>query len=53
MQDVRKAVYVKEIGLVYRELSVLEYCTIGNCIGYQIVENGTIRKQTLSKHGGL
>ena len=52
-QDVRKSVYVKKIGLVYRELSVLEYCTIGSCAGNKVVENGSIIKQTLKEYGGL
>ena len=52
-QDVRKSTYAKSIGLVYREITILEYCTIGNCIGKQIVENGTILKQTLNNYGGL
>ena len=52
-QDVRKSTYAKSIGLVYHEITILEYCTIGNCIGKQIVENGTILKQTLNNYGGL
>lgn len=51
-KDIRKSVYAKSIGLVYREGTVLEYCTIGICIGKQIVENGTIVKQTLKDYGG-
>lgn len=52
-QDVRRSVYAKSIGLVYREVTILEYCTIGSCIGNQVVENGTILKQTLKDYGGL
>ena len=52
-QDVRKSIYAKSIGLVYREITILEYCTVGNCIGKQIVENGVILKQTLNNYGGL
>ena len=51
-KDVRMSVYAKSIGLVYREATVLYYCTVGNCIGQQIVENGTILKQTLKDYGG-
>ena len=51
--DVRKSAYAKSIGLVYREITILEYCTVGDCIGKQIVENGTILKQTLNEYGGL
>ncbi|HRI78508.1 MAG TPA: hypothetical protein PLR06_03150 [Cyclobacteriaceae bacterium] len=51
-KDVRKSVYARSIGLIYREITTLEYCTIGNCIGKQIVETGVIMKQTLIDHGG-
>lgn len=52
-QDIRKSVYAKSIGLVYREVTILEYCTVGTCLGKQIVENGTILKQTVKDYGGL
>ena len=52
-QDVRKAVYAKSVGLVYYEVTILEYCTVGSCIGKQIVENGSVVKQTLKDYGGL
>ena len=52
-QDVRKVVYAKSVGLIYKEISILEYCTIGACIGKQIVENGSIVKQTVKEYGGL
>ncbi len=52
-QDVRKAVYAKSVGLIYREASILEYCTIGTCIGKQIIENGHIVRQTMIAYGGL
>ncbi|MBY0434221.1 MAG: hypothetical protein K2U26_08940 [Cyclobacteriaceae bacterium] len=52
-KDVRNSVYAKGIGLVYRERTVLEYCTIGTCIGKQIVERGVILKQTIKANGGL
>jgi hypothetical protein len=52
-QDVRKSVYAKSIGMVYHEIDLLEYCTVGDCIGKQVVENGVILKQTLKAYGGL
>lgn len=51
MKDLRKAVYAKDIGLVYREETRLEYCTVGPCIGQQVVENGTIVRLTLTAYG--
>ena len=53
MKDVRIAVYAKSIGLVHREETILSYCTVGDCIGKQIIENGILYKQTLRTHGGL
>ena len=52
-KDVRQSVYAKSIGLVYREVTILEYCTVGGCIGQQIVENGSTLKQTIKSYGGL
>lgn len=51
MKDLRKSVYAKDVGLVYREVTHLEYCTVGTCIGQQVVENGTVSRQTLTSHG--
>ncbi len=52
-QDVRKSVYAKSVGLVYHEETILEYCTVGDCINKQIVENGNVIKQTIKDYGGL
>ncbi len=49
--DIRKEVYAAATGLVYREVNQLQYCTVGDCIGKQIVENGTIVKQSLNDYG--
>jgi hypothetical protein len=50
-KDFRLSVYARGIGLVYREKNYLEYCTIGPCIGQQVVENGVIERQTLLTYG--
>lgn len=50
-KDSHKVVYARDIGLVYEDVTHFEYCTIGSCIGQQVVENGYIRKQQLSAHG--
>ena len=52
-KDVRKSVYAESVGLVYRELTQLIYCTVGDCIGEQVVENGILFKQTLKAYGTL
>lgn len=51
MKDQRWAVYANQVGLVHREEIHLEYCTVGPCIGEQVVENGLIRRQTLTTYG--
>lgn len=50
-QDIRKEIYVRSIGLVYKESSVLNYCTVGSCIGQQQIDDGYVLKQTLVEHG--
>lgn len=50
-QDVRKEIYVRNIGLVYKENTILEYCTVGPCIGQQQIEKGQVLKQTLTIYG--
>lgn len=49
--DVRKEIYVRNIGLVYKESSILEYCTVGTCIGQQQIEKGFLYEQTLTSYG--
>jgi hypothetical protein len=51
-QDVRKEIYALNAGLVYKESTVLEYCSIGPCLGKQQVENGFIYRQVINEYGG-
>ena len=51
--DQRYEIYAKNVGLVSREKTQLHYCTDTNlgCIGKQIVDEGTIYKQTIVDYG--
>lgn len=50
-QDVRKEIYARHIGLVYKENTLLEYCTVGSCIGQQQIEKGLVYTQALVSYG--
>lgn len=47
MLDKRIEVYARDIGLVYKESSILEYCTAPACLGLQQVRQGRMFKMTL------
>lgn len=49
--DVRKEIYARGIGLVYREISQLNYCTDPDCLGQKQIEDGIISRQKIIEHG--
>jgi hypothetical protein len=49
-KDVRKEVYARDVGLIFKEVTQLEYCSVGDCLGQQKVDKGFIRIQTLKSH---
>ena len=51
--DQRKEVYAKGVGLIYKEITQLEYCTNSNCLGQKKVDKGVILIQSLKEHGQI
>jgi hypothetical protein len=51
--DVRSETYRRDVGLVDKEMTVLEYCTNQPCFGKQFVDEGIRYRQTLIGHGQI
>jgi hypothetical protein len=49
--DQRKEVYARNVGLIYKEITALNYCVEDNCRGQEIIESGTVYKQELIEYG--
>lgn len=50
--DYRMEKYAPEIGLIYKEIINLEYCTSSDaCLGQQIIESGLTYKQAIIAYG--
>jgi hypothetical protein len=49
--DRRFEVYAKDIGLIYSEITDLEYCSEVDCFGQNKIEQGIVYKQTIIDHG--
>ena len=52
-QDKRSEIYADGVGLIYREILQLEYCTDPNCLGQQEVKKGLVYKQVIKEYGDL
>lgn len=49
--DIRREIYGRDIGLVYREISQLSYCTDPDCLGQKQIKDGVIFTQKIIEHG--
>ena len=49
--DQRQEIYARHIGLIYKEARLLNYCSVGDCLGKQQVESGVIYTQSIKAHG--
>lgn len=49
--DSRREVYAMDIGLIYREITQLNYCTDDNCLGQQKIISGIEMKQEIKQYG--
>jgi len=52
--DERKEIYARNVGLIYKEVRQLVYCTEDpSCYGQQNIDNGVILIQNLKEHGEM
>lgn len=52
-KDIRIEKYRKDVGLIYKEMEVLEYCDDGACFGTGFVKKGLRFKQEMTASGTL
>ena len=50
-RDERHEVYARGVGLVYREIIQLNYCTDDACLGQQVVEEGIEIRMAITQYG--
>jgi hypothetical protein len=49
-EDQRQEIYVRDIGLVYKEVIQLEYCSTPDCLGQQKIDKGVMYVQSLKEY---
>ena len=52
-RDERKEIYAMDVGLVYKEVIQLNYCTDDTCLGQQKVDYGIETKMVIREYGRL
>lgn len=50
-RDERQEVYALDVGLVYKVITQLNYCTDDNCLGQQKIESGIEMKLVIKQYG--
>jgi hypothetical protein len=51
--DFRQERYARGIGLVSKEVTLLNYCTQPSCLGQQKIESGRVYKQQIIAYGRI
>lgn len=51
IKDKRFEIYARDIGLIYKEVTDLNYCDDVDCFGQQQIKSGVIFKQSITSHG--
>lgn len=52
-RDERKEIYAAGVGLIYKEVTQLHYCTDDACLGQQKIDEGIQMKMTISEYGKI
>lgn len=52
-RDERKEIYATDVGLIYKEVIQLHYCTDDACLGLQKIDEGTEMKMVITGYGKL
>jgi hypothetical protein len=51
IKDKRLEIYGKDVGVIYKEVTDLEYCDDVDCFGQQEIKKGIIYKQSILSYG--
>ncbi len=50
-RNIKKEIFAKEIGLIYKETTLLNFCADVECVGQDIIETGLEYKQWIIEYG--